>query len=214
MRRWLDREMPARRFRSDQTSAGNLMMIPSTRNGFQLAPTMPQALYLSLTIGLVLIVPGFFIPIPGTFMVEPGSVVRPTPTAARCLRFDYESEGDAAYNPPYILLSPEPSRVYDREWAKGYRAQGWPANGIYTFAGWRAATGDSIDIGWHHSPVLRVPLPASRTDETFMGRGGIWYYASFFDLFLRSGHFNIRATEIDCPDPIPGWELMPPPRVR
>jgi hypothetical protein len=56
--------------------------------------------------------------------------------------------------------------------------------------------------------VLRVSLPATRTDETRMGRGGVWYYASFFDLLTRSGHFNIRATEIDCPDPIPGWELM------
>ncbi len=183
-------------------------MLPSTRNGFQLARTMPQALYLSLTIGLVLTVPGFFIPIPGTFMVQPGTVVRPAPTAARCLRFDYNSAVDAALHPSYMLPSPEPSRVYDREWAKGYRAQGWPANGIYIFAGWRAATGDSIDIEWHHSPVLRVPLPVSRTNQTLAGRGGRWYYPSFFELFLSPEPFNIRATEIDCPDPIPGSELL------
>ena len=94
------------------------VMLPTTRDGFRLARTMPQGLYISITIGLVLCIPGFFIPIPGTFTHRPGAVTRQAPIAARCLRLEYDTAAETRWNPPYIHLSPEPELVFDREWAK------------------------------------------------------------------------------------------------
>jgi hypothetical protein len=43
----------------------------------------------------------------------------------------------------------------------------------------------------------------SRTRDRLVGRGGRWYYSSLFEVILNPRHFTVRATEIDCPDPIP-----------
>jgi hypothetical protein len=93
-------------------------------------------------------------------------------------------------------LTPKPARLFDRPGQNGYWATGEPG---FEFAGWRTAGRDSIDIGWHHSPILRLPIRPAVTGDTLVGRGAPWSYLALYSAMLGEGAFVVRAVDYPCP---------------
>jgi hypothetical protein len=160
---------------------------------------MRLGLYLAF-VATTAAVSGFLIPVRGTF-APPVAVTLPnnTPVIARCFSLDYAPQFMGRWMPAFVRLDPERLRLFDRGGAKGFQAEGWPGHGLYEFAGWRSADSDPIDIAWHHSPILRLPLPPRRIGQTLVGRGGAWSYLSLYDAIVDDGRFTVQATEIVCP---------------
>ena len=140
---------------------------------------------------------GFLGPVPGTFN-EPTPTSLAAPSADRCLALSYEPAEERSWMPSTIRLTPRPARVFDRPWSPGYHAVGGPGVGGYLFAGWRAAGADSIDIGWHHSPLMRLPARRLALGDTLVGRGGWWSYPTFYNAMLGEGDFVVHGVEIVC----------------
>lgn len=159
---------------------------------------MRIGLFVAITAFLLALV-GLFLPIKGSFATLPGAELRSRPIVARCLRLSYRPEVAARWMPQYLRLQPQPASVFDRPGAPGYVAEGWPGYAGYQEAGWRPASPDSIDIGWHHSPIMRLPLPQRATKDTLHGRGGWWSYTNLFSALAREGDFVVQAVEIECP---------------
>jgi hypothetical protein len=60
-------------------------------------------------------------------------------------------------------------------------------------AGWWLSLADSLDIAWHHSPVLRLP----RHGPTLVGRGG-WGRAGLLEIAFADSGFVLTAELIPC----------------
>ena len=145
---------------------------------------------------------GFLGPAPGKFGVpndDPSGA--PPPSVERCLVLSYEPAVAGRWMPATIRLTVVAARVFDRPGARGYQAVGGPDPGGYMFAGWRAAGPDSIDIGWHHSPLIRLPARRGSPGETLIGRGGWWDYATFYSAMVGEGDFMVHAVEVACSPP-------------
>jgi len=120
-------------------------------------------------------------PIPG----DPGTLLAQTPF---CLHVRYDSGGP----------SDLPSELRLRR-ARGFGRGMFAADGgpqsfrRYNYANWRPAGHDSVDIAWHHSPILRIPV----SGDSLIGRGQWAGAAPLFDqLDLRD--FRVVARRFPC----------------
>ena len=130
---------------------------------------------------------------PGSFVPAPPGQPSVYPSASRCFRLSYVGTDDR-WLPTSVELTPTPARLFDRPGQTGYWATGGRG---FEFAGWRTAGRDSIDIGWHHSPILRLPTRPALGD-TLLGRGAPWNYVSIYSAMLGEGGFIVRAVAYPC----------------
>jgi hypothetical protein len=135
----------------------------------------------------------FEIPVAGTFADRPGGVAPRAGADARCLRLTYNPPDKYRWMPTAVRLHPEVDRAYAAIEQTWYRADADREDGFYQWLAWRPAGRDSVDIVWHHSPVLRLPTRGT----SLVGRGGWPDHASIFSLPLNPD-FTVRAHEIAC----------------
>jgi len=145
------------------------------------------------------------VPAPGRFPDHGGSTHAISMMTARCLLLAYPGhEGPDWF--PYAVELQLRKGPYSSPEAVSYDALGWwpdatpkpgsrwqsdrPLGGRVL---WAYAGRDSIDIEWHHSPVLRVPIAG----DVALGRGGYRTHYSLADAFLED-EFVVRATRIFC----------------
>jgi hypothetical protein len=138
----------------------------------------------------LLVVLALAVPLP----LGPSPVVGGQPprrdTKPVCLALSYDAMPDTRELPASVRLLPEPEP--GQGW---YRAFGGPdPDRLYRSAWWRPAGPDSIDIGWHHSPVLRLP---SRPDSV-VGRVIPAYVSSFIAFVLEAREFPVYAVRVPC----------------
>ena len=111
-------------------------------------PSIFAALFVALLVIVSLVLPVPFGPQP--VAGDPLAVIGKLPA---CLRLTV----DSAFGEDF------PDAIRLRE-ARGLGPDQLAADGcpesprLYNDASWRAAGRDSVDIGWHHSPVIRIPL--------------------------------------------------------
>ena len=138
---------------------------------------------------------GAILPVPGSFAPAPPGHPSVSPSGSRCLRLSYAGTDDR-WLPTTMQLTPKRARLFDRPGQSGYWATAEPGIG---FAGWRNAGRDSIDIGWHHSPILRLPVQPAAMSDTLVGRGAPLSYLSLYSAMLGEGAFVVRAVDYKCP---------------
>lgn len=134
------------------------------------------------------------VPVGGTFTDRPGGTAPRAGAASRCLRLAYDPPDEYHWMPTAVRLHPEADRRYGETKRTAYRADSDRKDGHhYLSLAWRPAGRDSMDITWHHSPVLR--LPAAGTPA--VGRGGWRSHASIYSL-PSEPDFAVHAREIAC----------------
>jgi len=138
---------------------------------------------------------GVILPAPGSFAPAPPGQPSISPSASRCFQLSYTGTDDR-WLPATIELTPKPARLFDRPGQRGYWATGSPG---FELAAWRTAGRDSIDIGWHRSPILRLPARHAAPGDTLVGRGAPWSYLSLYSAMLGEGAFVVRAVDRPCP---------------
>jgi len=116
------------------------------------------------TLASLLTVVAIGIPIPFGPRGVPGGTGPLAGSAPRCLSLRYEQQPEAAWLPSMVRLRSGAARIGGPGW---FAADGGPTPGLHTIAWWRAAGPDSMDIAWHHSPLLRLPV---RGDSVMVGR--------------------------------------------
>lgn len=135
----------------------------------------------------------FEIPVAGTFTDRPGGAAPQAGADPRCLQLAYDPPDEHDWMPTAVRLHPEVDRRYAMIEQTWYRADADQKNGHYSWLAWRPAGPDSMDIIWHHSPVLRLPTPGT----SIVGRGGWQAHASIYSLFFNPD-FTVHAREIAC----------------
>lgn len=156
------------------------------------SPWMRMGVLVSFLSMLFLIVL-FEIPFAGTFPHRPGGETPRAGSAPRCLRLAYGPGVDSGWMPTAVRLHAKRYRVYDALAPAWFEADGKRGSAVRRLVTWRPAGPDSIDVVWHHSPVLRIPVRgASR-----VGRGGWSEHASIFSL-VANQDFAVRAREFPC----------------
>lgn len=135
---------------------------------------------LAMVVALVLPVPYGPRPIPG----DPAALLSRAPL---CLRLRYDAAGNGDFPSEVRLRRAARFRTY-------FAADGGPELfRLYGYASWRPAGHDSIDIAWHHSPVLRIPI----WGDSLVGRGqwaGVQPLSFLFDL----RQFRVVARPFPC----------------
>jgi hypothetical protein len=149
---------------------------------------------------LVAVLSGIAAPVPGTFVPRPVGE-RSAPTIERCLVLRYSGPGAASYLPRELQLTARRAPYFDRPGQPAYVAG---SRERPYFAVWRPAGHDSIDIAWHASPTLRLPLPelSSVDGIELVGRGGEWAYYSLYSAMLGIDAFTVVAREHACAAPL------------
>ena len=171
MRNWFD----------DDRFARGPLSSPWTRLGV-------LASFLSMLFLIVLLE----LPVGGTFPERLGGEAPRAGSAPRCLRLAYDPASDSDWMPVVVRVRPNRAPTYDvqQTW---YEADEIRASGFHRRLAWRPAGRDSVDIVWHHSPVLRIPARgASR-----VGRGGLSQHVSIFSL-VTNQDVVVRAREFAC----------------
>lgn len=150
---------------------------------------MPLAAFGSL-FGALLFVLALAVPLAlGPNRVAGGRPPRPD-SAPRCLALSYHQARDTRELPAAVELLTEPGPG-----PGSYRAVGGvDRSRLYHDAWWRPAGSDSIDIGWHHSPVLRLP---SRPDSV-AGRVIPAHVSSLVVFVLDAREFRVYAVRVPC----------------
>jgi hypothetical protein len=120
-------------------------------------------------------------PIPG----EAGPIVRHLPMCLELRAAD--TKGDRPPNRVRLL-------AHDGPFRGTFTAQtdGSPAEFIQPW--WRPAGRDSIDIGWHHSPIVRLPWPG----DSVIGRSAPAGIAPLIWPFLGMPDTRIAAHRVPC----------------
>ncbi len=144
-------------------------------------------------------------PAPGRFPDFGDSTHEASRMTAGCLLLDYPGQVAPDWYPYAVELRLRRG-PYSSPEAVSYQALGWrpdpaPKRGSQwrsdgPFGGhvlWAYAGRDSIDIEWHHSPVLRLPIKG----DVLVGRGGYRSHYSLIEAFA-SDDFTIRGTRIPC----------------
>lgn len=144
-------------------------------------------------LGALFVVVLFEMPIAGTFADHPGGAAPRAGTDPRCLQLAYDPPDERDWMPTALRLHPEVDRRYAASEQAWYRADADRKDGHYSWLTWRPAGPDSMDIVWHHSPVLRLPMRGT----SLVGRGGWRDHASIYSLFFDPD-FTVRAREIAC----------------
>jgi len=76
-----------------------------------------------------------------------------------------------------------------------YAADGGPESmRLYNYSSWRPAGRDSIDVGWHHSPVLRLPVAG----DSLIGRGAWAGLAPLVEQLVTPKDFRVIARRYPC----------------
>jgi hypothetical protein len=141
----------------------------------------------------ILVVIAFLVPAPDNFPVPAGAPVSVSAITPRCLHFSYP-EDRGRYMPHAIRLTQDVDSLWSH-FGRAYSAQGIPAGRLWSFAGWRPAGPDSIDIFWHHSETLRLPA----TGDTVVGRAAYRMTGNLFNaLSYADTGFTLRAEAIPC----------------
>lgn len=120
----------------------------------------------------------------------------PTPrpgSPPRCLRLEWSPEARQRYGghlPSHMRLDP------DTAWRQGeMRAEGSPEFGLWHYAGWQPAGPDSLDIRWHHSPLVRLP---ARGPHAVGYAAETWPTPLLLHL-LAPAPVTVAATDVPCP---------------
>jgi hypothetical protein len=155
---------------------------------------MRLGLFLALVVPLVAIV-GMIAPISfGPLPTPPGKADAPTRT--QCLALESEPLfGHGLPDPLRLQLLPQPATGY-LDAAPVYQADIGPDSlrAIFFFSVWQPAGPDSIDITWHHSPVVRIPARGERRVGRVARRGAV----SFFEALLLPDRM-LQVHEVPCP---------------
>lgn len=164
----------------------------------RLRPFLAIAGLLGLTTALVT-------PVPSSFDTRSGGAESPVLTEERCIALSYSDPAEAKWLPGVFRLQPTRVRVFDRAGHAGHRAIGFPSILGSDYSGWRHTGRDSIDIGWHHSPVLRLPsrILLSPENEVASGRAGNGQWTTLAYAFLERDGFSVQARAIPCTQVVP-----------
>lgn len=109
------------------------------------------------TFGGLLFIVALVVPIPYGPPILAGGLGPAPGSAPRCLHLAYDYEQDVLRLPSVIRLHSDTVRASSTG-GPWFRAEAGQELGLRAQAEWRPAGTDSIDIAWHHSPVLRLPL--------------------------------------------------------
>ena len=144
------------------------------------------------TFGATLLVLALAAPVP---LAAPHLASGPAPSrgSLQCLSLAYEREIGPEWFPRRIRLSADPSwlRVSGR---RSYGASTDSAHWWYRQPWWRPVAGDSLEIAWHDSPVIRLPT----SGDTLVGHAlptGVW---SVVELALFARSYAVRAIRMPC----------------
>jgi len=148
------------------------------------------------------VITALVIPVPSSFDTQSGGADAPILKTERCIALGYSDSGEGRWLPHAFRLQPERDRVFDRAGHTGYRAVGLPATLGSDQSGWRHTGRDSIDIGWHHSPALRLPVGIllSPETETLVGRAGNGQWTTLASAFVERNRFIVTARVVACRD--------------
>jgi hypothetical protein len=155
--------------------------------------------YLALILALFLLIfTLFFIPVSGRFpraaaAGDPAMLTRP-----RCVALSYRSEVDMPWLPFALELQPRRSphwrdeeHLYEAVWYRRSRdGRVWARD-----AAWRFAGVDSVDVGGHHTPLVRLSI----REQPSRGRVGWPDFPSVVDAFTSRDH-PVGVREVDCGD--------------
>lgn len=141
------------------------------------------------TFGSLLLILALVVPIPIRRATLPHSWVVDPSAPPICLELAYERAFGGPWLPSTLRLRTD-TLSFDRRWL---RAEGGPGERLYTYAGWRPAGPDSIEVAWHHSPILRL---ANRPD-TLLGHATPSYLGPLFSV-LEWNEFAVRGVRVQC----------------
>jgi hypothetical protein len=131
------------------------------------------------------------VPVPYGPRELPGGRAPAAVSPPRCLRLAYDYEQDVYPLLTIVRLHSE-HLSFSELWL---RADGsYPARDTPTFAMWRPAGPDSMDIVWHHSPVVRLPA----LGDSLVGRLAPAGVLPLFWLALTQLH-DYRAVALPVP---------------
>jgi hypothetical protein len=113
---------------------------------------------------------------------------------ARCLTLASNYEQDAEFLPSQLRLRDDTLRSHPG-W---FWADDGSPGVLRRFVGWRPVGSDSIDIAWHHSPIIRLPWPHQPADS-LVGRMA---YAGYTTLLFQGPLWSYRvvARAVRCVD--------------
>ena|SRR5688500_3367452 len=162
---------------------------------------MKLGLFIALLLALVVIV-GLIVPIPVGLPAPPPGTAG-VPTRAQCLALHTDEPLYDEPLPPQVQLLPHPAPGNLND-GPTYRVNVEPESlrVLFAFAAWQPAGPDSIDIAWHHSPVLRIPARGKSRVGRVTRRG----HSSFFYALLAPDRV-LRVGELPCP---PGIDVRRP----
>ena len=145
------------------------------------------------------------VPVGGRFTTSPGGPDAPTLVAERCIALSYSDSTEARWLPRVYRLQMGRAPEFDRAGHLAHRAVGLPVRLGSDYSGWRHSGRDSIDIGWHHSPVVRLPsrVMSSPQNEVVTGRAGYAEAISLAEALVNRNGFTVRAHAIACDLPVP-----------
>lgn len=141
------------------------------------------------------------LPLPGRFPEYAGSFPVGTAAHSRCLTLRYELAAEGKWNPSAVALHSTLSTT-GSDGRGRYRGVGYHHGQFIRPVSWHPAGPDSIDIQWHHSPVLRLPARG----QIVVGRGGWSGFGNWVDA-LTAEEFRIIGEEIRCSSLAPASEL-------
>jgi hypothetical protein len=119
---------------------------------------------------------------------------------SQCFSFAYQRELGPEWFPRHMRLATDSSRL--RGAARWYRALSDSVHWDYRDAFWRPVAPDSMEIEWHHSPVIRLPMRGDTLIGSALPRG----HWSLFEVALFVRPYAIRAVRTQC------QRLLPAPR--
>ena len=120
-----------------------------------------------VTYAVLALVVILFVPVPIGPLALRGGIVPNSADAPLCVALEFSPETRARHDLPTAMRLRSTPAGLGRGW---FAADGRPLFGGYEFAAWRPAGQDSIDIMWHHSPLIRLPLPLTSPSTQAVGR--------------------------------------------
>jgi hypothetical protein len=109
------------------------------------------------------------------------------------LAYDYDQ--DAQWLPSRARLRTD-TLPWNHDWLAAER---WSPGRHVLDAGWRPAGPDSIDIAWHHSPIVRLPSPLRTPGDSLVGR---MEDAGYTTLLFQGPQdsYRVVARRVSCAD--------------
>ena len=149
---------------------------------------MPLGVYAAL-LGALLCALGLTVPLPFGPEAIPGGRQPAAGAPAECLELSYRGAPDQAPLPSQMRLRGV-ERFSDGSW---FQADGGPGQELFNQAWWRPAGPDSVDIAWHHSPILRLQARG----DTLRGRA-IPHLVAPLIVMLEMHDWSVTAVRSPC----------------